>query len=106
MLKYRDKNYVCHLDFGLDFFRGKWKAVILCHLQYGAVRFLELQRRTKGITKKILREQLKALEDEKLISRIEYNENPPRVEYILTEKGKELIPILEMIENWGKKYIE
>lgn len=106
MLSYKDKNYFCQLDLGLEFIRGKWKALIICHLKDEPVRFLELQRRIHGITQKILNEQLKALEEEKIVERIVYPEVPPRVEYKLTEKGLALLPALEMIEQWAEKYLE
>lgn len=104
MVKYKNKKYVCSLDLGLDFIRGKWKGVILCHLSEKPVRFLELKRLTKGITHKILSEQLKALEEDGLIIRSEYNEIPPKVEYSLSKKGKKLVPALKLIENWAKEY--
>lgn len=105
MLNYKKKNYFCQLDLGLEFIKGKWKALIICHLRNEPIRFLELQRRIEGITQKILTEQLKALEEEKIILRIVYPEVPPRVEYELTEKGRELLPILDSIEEWAEKYL-
>ncbi|MGL4997787.1 MAG: winged helix-turn-helix transcriptional regulator [Fusobacteriaceae bacterium] len=105
MLNYKEKNYFCQLDLGLEFIRGKWKGLIICHLKNEPVRFLELQRRIKGISQKILNEQLKALEEEKIVERTVYPEVPPRVEYKLTEKGLALLPILEMIEKWSETYL-
>lgn len=104
MLKYKNKKYVCHLDLGMEFLRGKWISVILCHLTGDPIRFLELQRRVKGISQKVLNEQLKALELEGLIDKKIYPEVPPRVEYFLTKKGSDLIPALDLIEEWAKKY--
>lgn len=106
MLNYKNKNYVCLLDLAMELIRGKWKAVILCHLNKGEKRFLELQRITCGISHKVLTEKLKELEDDNLIKKIVYDENPPRVEYFLTEKGKELAHILEYLEEWSKKYFD
>lgn len=105
MLKYKDKEYVCHLDLGMDMLRGKWKSVILCHLNEEPIRFLELQRRVEGISQKVLNEQLKELEKEELVSKKIYPEVPPRVEYYLTEKGMDLLPALKIIEEWSKKYL-
>lgn len=104
MIEYKGKQFVCLLDLAVEFIRGKWKAVILCHLKGEPIRFLELQRRTKGITQKMLTEQLKALEDEKLVERTVYPEVPPRVEYALTLKGEELVKILDSLEAWAQKY--
>lgn len=106
MLNYKKKNYFCQLDLGLEFIKGKWKALIICHLRNEPIRFLELQRRIEGITQKILTEQLKALEEEGIILRVVYPEVPPRVEYEPTEKGRELLPILDSIEEWAEKYLD
>lgn len=50
MIYYNNKEYVCLLDFAMDFIRGKWKALLLCHLYDEPKRFLELQRIVKGIS--------------------------------------------------------
>lgn len=84
--------------------RGKWKAVILCHLNEGPKRFLELQRITCGVSQKVLNESLKQLEEDGLINKHVYAEVPPRVEYTLTKKGLELIPALKIIEEWSEKH--
>ena len=89
MLNYKKKNYFCQLDLGLEFIKRKWKALIICHLRNEPIRFLELQRRIEGI-----------------ILRVAYPEVPPRVEYELTEKGRELLPILDSIEEWAEKYLD
>ena len=102
MIKYKDKSYICYLDLGFEIIRGKWKAVILCHLCDGAKRFLELQRITCGVSQKVLNQSLKQLEDDELINKKIYAEMPPKVEYSLTKKGKELVPALKIIEEWSK----
>lgn len=104
MLEYNDKNYVCHLDLGMDLIRGKWKAVILCHLNDGPKRFLELQRITCGVSQKVLNDNLTDLEKDGLILKTIYAEVPPRVEYSLTAMGKELFPVLDLLEKWSVKY--
>lgn len=104
MLKYNNKNYVCHLDLGMDLIRGKWKAVILCHLNDGPKRFLQLQRITCGISQKVLNEKLKQLEDDGLIFKTTYAEVPPRVEFQLTKMGKDIFPALDILEKWSLRY--
>ncbi|MCR6514062.1 MAG: winged helix-turn-helix transcriptional regulator [Clostridium sp.] len=104
MINYKDKSYVCLLDLAMELIRGKWKAVILCHLDNGEKRFLELQRITPSISHKVLTEKLKELEEDDLIEKIDYLENPPRVEYLLTPKGKDLAKVLHSLEDWSKKY--
>ncbi|MDU1412240.1 MAG: helix-turn-helix domain-containing protein [Clostridium sp.] len=98
------KKYVCKLDWAFEVIRGKWKAVILCHLLDGTKRFLELQRITHGVSHKVLNEKLKELEDDGLIHKKVYNELPPKVEYYLTNKGREYATILKKIELLGEKY--
>ena len=104
MVTNKGKTYVCLLDLAMDLIRGKWKAVLLCHMYDGPQRFLELQRITNGVSHKVLTEKLKELEDDNLIVRTDYFENPPRVEYSLTTMGKELTTTIKEIENWAKKY--
>jgi len=104
MIDYNGKQYVCNIDLGMEFIRGKWKAVILCHLNDGPKRFLELQRITCGVSQKVLNEKLQELERDGLIRKIVYPEVPPRVEFVLTEIGNDLFPALNMIQDWSIKY--
>lgn len=106
MIKYNNKKYVCLLDLAMDSIRGKWKAVILCHLYNESKRFLELQRITNGVSHKVLTEKLKELEEDRLIEKIVYDENPPRVEYKLTSMGIELTSSIKEIEKWSKKHLK
>ena len=102
LIEYNGKSYICALDLGFEIIRGKWKAVILCHLSDGPKRFLELQRITCGVSQKVLSESLKQLEVDEIITKHIYAEIPPRVEYSLTKKGEELVPALKIIEEWSK----
>jgi len=104
MISYNGKKYVCNIDLGMDLIKGKWKAVILCHLNDGPKRFLELQRITCGVSQKVLNEKLQELERDGLIKKIVYAEVPPKVEFMLTEIGKDLFPALAMIQDWSIKY--
>lgn len=104
MIEHKGKSYICALDLGFEIIRGKWKAVILCHLSDGPKRFLELQRITYGVSQKVLSESLKQLEVDGIIIKHIYAEIPPRVEYSLTEKGQELVPALKIIEEWSKNH--
>lgn len=101
MLNYNGKEFVCHLDLAFELIRGKWKAVILCHLDEGPKRFLELQRITGSVSHKVLNQKLTELEMDGLVAKKVYSEVPPRVEYFLTQKGKDLSPALKMIEQWA-----
>ncbi|MEG0297276.1 MAG: helix-turn-helix domain-containing protein [Clostridium sp.] len=104
MIIKNNKKYVCKLDWAFDIIRGKWKAIILCHLLDGTKRFLELQRITPYVSHKVLSEKLKELEDDGLIYKNVYDELPPKVEYYLSEKGLEYTNILKQIESLGEKY--
>lgn len=104
MIEYKDKSYVCLLDFAMDLVRGKWKALILCHLYNEPIRFLELQRKVKGVSQKVLNEKLKELENDELIAKVVYPEVPPKVVYHLTPKGVALTKILKQMEDWSLEY--
>lgn len=103
LIEYNGKQFVCFIDLGIELIRGKWKAVILCHLNEGPKRFLELQRITCGVSQKVLTEKLTELENDNLIIKTTYPEVPPRVEYELTDLGKELFPALDLLEKWAIK---
>lgn len=98
------KTYPCMLTLAMDLVGGKWKLVILWHLRHGTLRFNELRRLLEGITQKMLTQQLRELEEAGLISRRVYPVVPPKVEYNLTEEGRELIPSLDMLCQWGTAY--
>lgn len=104
MISFNNKTYVCLLDFAMNFIRGKWKALLLCNLYNGPIRFLELQRVVEGISQKILSENLKELESDGLVGKTIYPEVPPKVEYYLTDKGKEITKLIKEFESWSIKY--
>ena len=84
---------------------GKWKMILLYLLyDHKVVRYNELQRLAGGITYKTLSVQLKELEADGLILRKEYPQIPPKVEYSLTQRGKSLIPILDLMCEWGEQH--
>lgn len=87
-------------------FSGKWSILIMYHLNYGTLRYGELQKRLDGITQSTLTKQLRMLENFGLVTRYVYSEIPPKVEYSLTELGKAFNPVLEQFKVWGDKYIE
>ena len=92
----------CAVEATLDLIDGKWKGVILFHLQAGTQRFGELRRRMPGITQRMLTKQLRALEDDNLVIRKVYAEVPPRVEYTLSETGESLRPVIDTLKAWGE----
>lgn len=88
----------------LDVIGGKWKPLILWHLNENVLRFSQLTRGVVGITQKMLTQQLRELEKDELISRKVYPQVPPKVEYSITEYGKTLNPILKSMCDWGEKH--
>lgn len=69
-------------------------------------RFGELKRALSGITQQMLSKNLKELEGSKLVIRKVYSQIPPKVEYSLSEKGKSILPVLELIKNWSESNIK
>jgi DNA-binding HxlR family transcriptional regulator len=95
--------YNCEKELTLSIFSGKWKIVILWHLGVeGPHRFSELQRLFPKISHKILTNQLRELMEDGIVHREVYPEIPPKVEYSMTELGMTLLPIVEMMYEWGK----
>ena len=95
----------CGLKKVIDVVGGKWKILILCVInQLEVVRYGDLKRSIKGITNTMLSNSLKDMVNDGLVVRTQYDEMPVRVEYSLTEKAKELIPILLELKHWGEEY--
>jgi DNA-binding HxlR family transcriptional regulator len=94
----------CAVEATLDLIDGKWKGVILFHLQGGTQRFGELRKRLPSITQRTLTKQLRALEDDNLVIRKVYAEVPPRVEYRLSEIGESLRPVIDTLRAWGESH--
>lgn len=99
------KEIKCPVTGMLQLIGGKWKPVILYCLRSEKRRFGEISARIPDLSRKVLTQQLKELEEDGLISRTQYNEIPPRVEYELTELGKSLTPVLNEMEKWGLEHI-
>jgi DNA-binding HxlR family transcriptional regulator len=95
----------CLLTVVSNLIGGKWKMQVLTHLLSGPVRFGEMKRYMPQITEKMLIQALRELETDGLISRKQYEEVPPKVEYSLTQIGEELRPLLIGLVNWGKQYV-
>ena len=85
---------------------GKWTLLIMHHLDTRTMRFSELQRELPDLTQTTLTKQLRLLEKNGLIIRQVYNQIPPKVEYSLSELGKQFDPVLKSLEAWGNKYID
>lgn len=84
---------------------NKWKLLILRNLIYtGVQRFSDFIKSIPGLSKKVLTDNLRELEEDGLIEREAFAEVPPRVEYSLSELGKTLKPVLDALSDWGNEY--
>jgi DNA-binding HxlR family transcriptional regulator len=91
----------------LEMIDGKWKVLIVMHLTVNKVcRFGELRRRLPNITQRMLTLQLREMEMDGLVTRRVYAEVPPRVEYTLTEVGRDLKSIYQSMHRWGLRHPE
>jgi len=99
-------NFGCPVEAALEAIGGKWKGLLLFHLQGGTKRFNELRRLMPDITQRMLTRQLRELESDQIILRQVFAEVPPRVEYSLTEFGETLTPVLLALQQWGNTYLQ
>ena len=91
----------CPVETTLKIIGDKWKVLILRDLFAGTKRFSELRRSLKGVTQKMLTQQLRELENDGIIHREVYPVVPPKVEYSLTDLGKTLKPVIDSMYDWG-----
>lgn len=99
----------CPVRVTVDVIEGKWKPIIVNALKQGTLRFGQLRRQTPEATRKVLAEQLRELEDDRIIMRRTFGEAWEGVEYSLTPYGRTLVPVLTRMAKWGeahREYIE
>jgi DNA-binding HxlR family transcriptional regulator len=84
----------------------KWTMLVVRDLAQGRTRFCELERSLAGISPRTLSLRLRELEAEGVLERRTFPEVPPRVEYALTEKGLALIPIIEVMRDFGREWLD
>jgi len=107
MIKLNGKVFTCPIDVTLSFIGGKWKILILSHLDRFKKRsFSEIRNNLPGVSEKMLSQQLKELERDKLVEKRMISEKPLRVEYRLSALGKSLNPFFEFTSKWGIKYLK
>lgn len=88
----------------LSILGNKWTALIVMELSKGCGRFSALEHTLSGISPRTLSQRLDDMQDKRLITKKAFAEVPPRVEYTLTDKGRDLLPILKSMACWGEKY--
>lgn len=97
----------CGVDYAFKRIGGKYKGRILWYLyEYKVLRYGELNRMMPDITTKMLTQTLRELETDILIHREVYHEVPPKVEYTLTKVGRELIPFIQYLKEWGDQQMQ
>jgi DNA-binding HxlR family transcriptional regulator len=101
---FRDKQYNNPVELALDIVGGKWKMPIIWRLKDGHKRYGELRRSLSKVTHKMLTQQLRELERDEIITRKVYPEVPPRVEYSLTLLGESVLPVIDILSEWGNEY--
>ena len=84
---------------------GKWKVLIVWHLSFQSRRFSELRNLLPGVSEKVLTAQLKELERDGVLRRLSADTVPPRVDYELSDAGRELVTVMEAMCAWGTKHL-
>lgn len=95
---------VCPVEVTVSVIGGSWKLTIIQILLQGTRRFGELRREVGDITDRVLTRQVRELEADGLVHREVFAEVPPRVEYSLTDWGRSLQPLVEMMDDWGHRW--
>jgi DNA-binding HxlR family transcriptional regulator len=95
----------CPVGCCAEIISGKWTLLVIRDLADESRRFCELERSLAGISPRTLSLRLRALEEHGIVERRTYPEVPPRVEYELTPKGKALVPLIEDMRNYGRRWL-
>jgi DNA-binding HxlR family transcriptional regulator len=95
----------CPVGCCAEIISGKWTLLVIRDLADESRRFCELERSLAGISPRTLSLRLRALEEHGIVERRTYPEVPPRVEYELTPKGKALVPLIEDMRAYGRRWL-
>jgi DNA-binding HxlR family transcriptional regulator len=95
----------CPVGCCAEIISGKWTLLVIRDLAEESRRFCELERSLAGISPRTLSLRLRALEEHEIVERHTYPEVPPRVEYALTEKGRALVPLIEGMRAYGRRWL-
>ena len=96
--------YYCPVDLTMQIVGGRWKGMVIWNLREDKKRFSELKRILVTINDKMLSQVLKELEEQGIVSRKVHEVVPPKVEYSLTIEGKKLLPIMQAMDDYGRKF--
>lgn len=100
----KGKKFNSSVEISLDVIGGKWKMLIIWRLKDGSKRYGEIRKSLPKVTHKMLTQQLRELEQDEILNRKVYPEVPPKVEYSLTLLGESVIPVIDMLREWGDGY--
>ena len=103
-INFKGKKFNSPVELSLSIIGGKWKMLILWRLKEASMRYGELRKSLPKVTHKMLTQQLRELESDEIIIRKVYPEVPPKVEYSLTLLGKSVIPVIDLLNEWGEEY--
>jgi DNA-binding HxlR family transcriptional regulator len=98
-------HFGCPVQATSNVMAGKWKVLIVWHLGFGSRRFAEIRDLLPGVSEKVLTAQLRELEHDGILTRLATGSVPPRVDYMLSDAGEELIPVMEAMCGWGTKHL-
>jgi DNA-binding HxlR family transcriptional regulator len=96
----------CPVSACAEILGGKWTILVIRDLADGRCRFCELERSLEGISPRTLSLRLRALEEQGIVERKTFPQVPPRVEYSLTEKGEALVPIIDGMRAYGRRWLD
>lgn len=94
----------CPVARTLDILGDRWTLLVIRDLAIGLSKFNDLLESLEGISPNLLADRLKRLERRGIVARSFYSDHPPRAEYKFTEKGRDLIPVVKALGEWGMKY--
>ena len=103
-MKTKDELPACPVATAVALIGGKWKLLILRNLKSRPWRFNELQRDLAGLSQKVLTDSLRQMIDDGLAYRRDFGEMPPKVEYGLTALGRQMLPIIDALADFGNYY--
>jgi DNA-binding HxlR family transcriptional regulator len=105
--KNKDYNpFNCGVTHFMNKVGGKWKVLVIHGINMGYNRFSSLQKAIPHISKQMLINQLRELQEDKIIERTVFPEIPPRVEYNISEYGQSIMAVVKSIQKWGIKDME
>lgn len=103
-MKKKDELPICPVATAVNLIGGKWKLLILRNLKFRSWRFNELLNDLDGVSHKVLTDSLRQMMNDGLVDRRDFHENPPHVEYALSELGNSMLPIIDALAAFGTHY--